>query len=100
MKKSQKRTQREEVIEVMKQVLDPELKIDLWTLGLVYDISVVKNTLRVIMTYTTPLCPFGSIMVSELKEKLSTLGFASVTIDVVFEPPWKPSDELRALLGV
>lgn len=90
---------KEEIIEVFKQYLDPELGIDVWTMGLIYDIAISENLVKVKMTFTSPMCPFGPQMISELEEKIKALG-VKVEIEVVFDPPWEPSEELRAMLGV
>ncbi len=91
-----------EIQEVLKNTYDPELGIDLYTLGLIYDVDFdeKRQKLAVKMTFTTPLCPYGPQMVGELKSKFRSLGLEDVAIDVVFDPPWEPSPEVRAMLGV
>ena len=93
---------KDEIIEVLKNTLDPELGIDLWTLGLIYDVDMNEKAqkLYIKMTFTTPLCPYGPQMVGELKSRFRALGLDDVTIDVVFDPPWEPSKEVRTMLGV
>lgn len=93
---------KEKVIEVLKHTQDPELGIDIWTLGLIYGVEVNEEleTAHVRMTFTTPLCPFGPQLVGEIKMKLYALGLRDVRIEVVFDPPWEPSPELREMLGV
>ena len=58
------------------------------------------ETADIKMTFTSPLCPFGPMLVEELKGKLISKGFKTVTVDIVFEPIWQPSQELRMMLGV
>lgn len=91
-----------EVKEVLKNTYDPELGIDLDTLGLIYDVDFDERAqkLYIKMTFTTPLCPYGPQMIGELKGKFRALGLDDVKIDVVFDPPWEPSPEVRAMLGV
>ncbi len=93
---------KEEVIEVLKNTLDPELGIDLYTLGLIYDVDMDEKNQKLVlkMTFTTPLCPYGPQMVGELRGKFRALGLDDVKVDVVFDPPWEPSEEVRAMLGV
>ncbi len=93
---------KEEIIEILQNFLDPELGIDIYTLGLVYgvDFDEKKQELKLTMTFTTPLCPYGPQMIGELKSRFRAIGLDKVDIQVVFEPPWKPSDEVRAMLGV
>lgn len=87
------------VIEVLKKVDDPELGLDIWSLGLVYDLHVHEKKVTVVMTLTTPFCPFGPQIISEVKERLEEQGYVPVSVDVVFDPPWQPSDELREMMG-
>ena len=93
---------KEEIIEVLKNVIDPELDIDLYTLGLIYkiDFDQDKQKLRIEMTFTTPLCPYGPQMVGDIKGRFRALGLDDVEVEVVFDPPWEPSDEVREMLGV
>ena len=93
-------TTREDVIEVLKSVIDPELFIDIWTLGLIYDIAIEDNQVKIRMTFTSPACPAGPQLVEEIKEKTSNLeGITASSVEVVFRPPWEPSEELKAMLG-
>lgn len=93
---------KDKITEVFKHQLDPELGIDIWTLGLIYgfELSEDEEILHVRMTFTTPLCPFGPQLIGELKQSLLMLGLRVVDIEVTFDPPWEPSEELRAMLGV
>jgi metal-sulfur cluster biosynthetic enzyme len=95
-------TLKDKIIEVFKHTLDPEIGIDLWTLGLIYgfELSDDEERLRVKMTFTTPLCPFGPQLIGDLKRSLLGLGLRVVDIEVTFDPPWEPSEELREMLGV
>ena len=92
---------REQVIAVMKTVKDPEIQVDIWTLGLVYAIDIKnEKTIHVKMTLTTPFCPFGPQMMMDLKTKLMKLGFKNPNVELVFDPPWEPSDEVKEMLGL
>jgi len=88
-----------DIIEQIKQVVDPEINIDIWTLGLVYDILHIGNTVNITLTLTSPMCPFGPQIMEELKLRIQKLG-KTPELELVFSPPWKPSEELRELLGV
>lgn len=91
----------EELIEVFKGYDDPELNIDVWTLGLIYKIEIVDDShVKILLTFTSPMCPFGPEMVSELKKRIQTKNVEHVDIEVTFDPPWEPSEELREMLGV
>jgi len=88
------------IIEIMKKVKDPELGVDIWTLGLIYDIEI-KEKLNITMTFTTPLCPYGPQIINDLVAWLKVdAGIKDPNIQLVFDPPWKPSDEVRDALGV
>lgn len=93
---------KEQVIEALKKVQDPELHIDVWTLEIIYDIQIRKdNTVYIKMTFTTPFCPYGPALVNEIKMRVNEIeGVKDTDIDVVFEPPWKPSDELLDMMAM
>ena len=92
---------KEDVIAICKTVDDPEIHLDIYTLGLIYDIRISDDdSIHIVMTYTTPLCPFGARMQEQLQKALHVLHPSSVTISVTFDPPWKVSDELRQALGI
>ena len=92
---------KEQVIEILKTILDPEVHIDIWTMGLIYDITLINEGVKIKMTYTTPFCPWGpelndAIEVA-LKEKLK---IKNVEIELTFDPPYKMPEGLRATLGI
>ncbi|MCH8013889.1 MAG: metal-sulfur cluster assembly factor [Candidatus Dadabacteria bacterium] len=92
---------KEDIMNVLKGINDPELGIDIVTLELIYNVDVENDKVNVKMTFTTPMCPYGPMLVEEIKAKVSELeGVKEVDVEVTFDPPWKPSEELRATLGV
>ncbi len=95
---------KENVIEKLKEVKDPEIGIDVWTLGLIYAINIGDDGIDIEMTLTTPFCPFADVMVQQVeqsvKELLENKETQSVRVELTFEPPWKPTDETRAKLGL
>ena len=90
---------RETVIGALSTVIDPELGMDIWSLGLVYEIVIETNKIKIKMTLTTPLCPYGPELMEQVKQTLLTLT-KLVEIDLVFEPAWQPTDELKMMFGV
>ena len=99
--KKEEQLSKEDVMEALEAVTDPELGIDLVTLGLIYGVKVDKaNEVEIRMTLTTSACPFADLMLKQAKEVVLAIGASNVHIEVVFDPPWKPSEELRAMLGV
>lgn len=92
---------KEQVIEEIKKIQDPELGIDIWTLGLIYDIKILsEQNVHVLMTFTSPMCPAGGLLISRVQEYLKDLGFEKVDVEVTFDPAWTPSNELREMLGI
>ncbi len=93
---------KESVIEALKTIEDPELFLDIWFLGLIYHIGIEESgSVKVEMTFTSPMCPVGPQLVQEVKDKVGVInGVTSVEVTVVFIPPWKPSDEVRQTLGI
>ena len=93
---------KEDVMNVLKGVNDPEIGIDVVTLELIYNANVSEDgKVDIKMTFTTPMCPYGPMLVEEIKAKVSEInGVKEVNVDVVFDPPWQPSEQLRATLGV
>ena len=98
---------KEEIIKVLKKCYDPEIPIDLWNLGLIYDIDIKKNKnlheIKIIMSLTTPGCSMGGQMSEDIKNKIGSLDHISnVKVEVTFDPPWKPemmTDFAREKLG-
>jgi len=99
---------KEKIIDVLKQCFDPEIPVDLWSLGLIYDIDIKesdnnKSDISITMTLTTPGCTMGSYMAEDIKMKLSAIDEVnSSEVDVTFDPPWKPemmNDQAREKLG-
>ncbi len=83
---------RAEVTEALKTVNDPELGIDIWHLGLVYEINVDENNnVKVDFTLTTMGCPIGPMIDEEIKAGTKDIeGIGEVTTEMVMYPPWTP----------
>jgi metal-sulfur cluster biosynthetic enzyme len=90
---------KEEIIEVLKTVKDPEVHLDIWTMGLIYDVEAGEET-KILMTYTTPFCPWGPDMQAEIVSKLNDAGIKNPIITITFDPPYTMPSELRASLGI
>lgn len=82
-----------EIVNLLRNVYDPEIPVNIYDLGLIYDIDTDENKKVVItMTLTAPNCPVADILPNEIKEKVSTLpGVSDVEINLVFDPPWNQS---------
>ena len=83
---------REKIIAALKTCYDPEIPIDIWELGLIYDIAISdSNDVTVTMTLTTPHCPAAETLPVDVEQKVSGVeGVASVKIDLTWEPAWAP----------
>lgn len=96
-------TTQEQIIEKLRQCLDPELDINIIDLGLVYSVNIEGSRVHVLMTLTTPGCPLDSYFVRDITSKLKGLkGISDVSVEMTFEPPWSPSkmsQESKDLLG-
>jgi len=85
----------------LKDVMDPELHVDIWTLELIKSVSLKEGNLKVIMTLTTPFCPYGPALIAEAKDKLLDIeGINTADIELDFNEPWHPSEDLKAYLGI
>jgi len=90
-----------DVNEALKEVFDPELRMDIITLGLVYGIKIESGKAKIRMTFTTPMCPYGPALVDEVKSRVESVeGVREAEVEIVFDPPWQPSEELKAALGL
>lgn len=95
----------EKVIEMLRTVFDPEIPVDIYSLGLIYRIDIDDdNNLTVDMTMTAPNCPMADFIVDDARIKLERIeGLKSVVINVVFEPEWTQdmmSEEAKLELGL
>lgn len=96
---------REEIINVVKTVYDPEIPVDVWELGLIYNIYISDEAnVHVRMTLTSPNCPVAESLPNEVKEKIAAIeDVKSAEIELVWEPIWNRdmmSDEARIELNL
>lgn len=94
----------EQVIDKLRECLDPELGVNIVDLGLVYGVYIEGNRVSVLMTLTTPGCPLDSYFTKDITTKLKALkGISDVSVELTFDPPWSPtkmSPEGKDLLGL
>jgi FeS assembly SUF system protein len=90
---------REKIIRALKTVFDPEIPVDIWELGLIYNITINDdNSVKVIMTLTSPNCPVAEELPLEVERAVQSVdGVKSVDLDLTFEPPFEPSMIVRKL---
>ncbi|MBT7928797.1 DUF59 domain-containing protein [Candidatus Peregrinibacteria bacterium] len=90
-----------QVQEVLQMIIDPEVAMDIWTLGLIYDVDIKdEKTIHFVITYTTPLCPAGASIQEAIRTEMLNIGFEHVTIEVTFDPPWQMPEKLKIMLGL
>ena len=94
-----------QVLEALRSCFDPEIPVNIYELGLVYNIAVVSGGIVTIqMTLTSPHCPAAQSLPAEVENKVRAVpGVTEVKIDLVWEPPWEPSrmsDAARLQLGM
>ena len=98
------------VIEILKQCYDPELPVDLWNLGLIYNIQIqeaydeTKSDINIVMSLTTPGCTMGDQIAQDIRNKLEALTDVNQAfVEVTFDPPWNPemiTEEAKKKLGL
>jgi len=82
---------REEIVEVLKTCYDPEIPVNIWDLGLIYDLRQEDGKVYIRMTLTALGCPIGPILAEEIRTKLMALeGVEDVEVEIVFSPAWTP----------
>src|SRR5437899_1196244 len=91
------------VLEALKNVLDPELGINIVDLGLVYDVAIEEDAVHITYTLTTMGCPIGPLIEEQMARMLADVpGIERVDAEMVLRPPWSPemmSEEAKAALG-
>ncbi len=92
------------IVAVLKTIYDPEIPVDIYELGLIYEVKIDKeNNVEIEMTLTSPNCPVAETMPKEVEEKVAyILGVKSAKVNIVFDPPWTKdmmSEEAQLELG-
>ena len=80
---------KEKIIAEIKKIYDPELPVNIYDLGLIYDVKVEENKAKIKMTLTTPNCPVAESLPKEVKEgAMQVEGIEDVDLELVWDPPW------------
>ena len=83
---------KEQVIEVLKKISDPEIPVDIWELGLIYDIDIKGDDVTILMTVTAPNCPIAETLPVDVRNDVSKIeGVGNVVVNLTFDPPWDMS---------
>jgi FeS assembly SUF system protein len=83
---------RDEVITILHGIYDPEIPVDIYELGLIYEVNVDDDAnVHVLMTLTSPMCPVAESLPPEVEEKVARVeGVTKATVEVTWDPPWDP----------
>jgi len=96
--------EKEQVIEVLKKVYDPEIQYDVWSLGLIYNIESEGSKVKILMTFTSPMCPYGPQLMDDIRRQVSAIdGVGEVVIELTFTPVWgqeRMTEEAKIALGI
>jgi FeS assembly SUF system protein len=95
----------EQAVDVLRTIFDPEIPVDIYELGLIYDVQVSEDgDIHILMTLTSPNCPVAETLPVEVKEKVRSLPDAQeVEVEITFDPPWTKdmmSEAARLELGM
>ncbi|WP_127844605.1 SUF system Fe-S cluster assembly protein [Psychroflexus aestuariivivens] len=95
----------DEIVRVLKTIYDPEIPVDIYELGLIYDVFVNENNdVKILMTLTSPNCPVAESLPQEVKEKAASLDSVNeCEVELTFDPPWSQelmSEEAKLELGM
>jgi len=95
----------EKIVGVLKTIYDPEIPVDIYELGLIYDVFVNEDyDVKILMTLTTPNCPVAETLPLEVEEKIKSLNdVKSAKVEITFDPPWTHelmSEEAKLELGM
>lgn len=95
----------EKIVKVLKTIFDPEIPVDIYELGLIYDVFVNEdNEVKILMTLTTPNCPVAETLPLEVEDKVKSLKMVKdAEVEITFDPPWTQelmSDEAKLELGM
>ncbi|HEY4684705.1 MAG TPA: metal-sulfur cluster assembly factor [Dehalococcoidia bacterium] len=100
------KTTSEEIIEILRPIQDPELRMSIVDLGLIYDVEINDDDIvTVTYTLTTPACPLGPLITAQIQDALMDVeGVRDVEVELTFSPLWDPrtmaSDDVKMMLGI
>jgi FeS assembly SUF system protein len=96
--------EKQDVIDALKKIYDPEIPVNIWDMGLIYNIDIADDAITIQMTFTSPTCPMMEELLMQVQEGVSAIsGGKPVRIDLVWNPPWdlsRMSDQARLELDL
>jgi len=95
----------ERIREELKNVVDPEIGLDVINLGLIYDVAIDDSKVAIVMTLTSPGCPVAGMFLASVKQAVEAIpGVTECSVDLTFNPPWDPrthaSEEAKMMMGL
>ncbi len=98
-------TTRQKIIEAIREIYDPEIPVNIYEIGLIYEVTVDDDgNAHVLMTLTSPMCPVAESLPPEVEQKVATVeGVTSASVEITWDPPWDPdmmSDAAKLELGM
>lgn len=100
-----KKTLENSLVDILKTIYDPEIPVDIYELGLIYEINVdEEHNVKIVMTLTSPNCPVAESLPQEVKEKVAAVeSVKAAEVEITFDPPWERammSEEAQLELGM
>ena len=95
---------KDDIINELKKIYDPEIPVNIWDMGLIYDIDIQQDIVVIKMTFTSPTCPMMEELISQVQNAVQgVVGDMPVQVELVWDPPWdlsRMSDEARIELDL
>ncbi len=94
---------KEKIIENLKEVYDPEISVNVYDLGLIYEVKVGEGYCDITMSLTSAFCPAADYIIEDVKGAAMSAGVSMCNVDVVWEPQWGPemmSEDAKLILGI
>lgn len=81
---------KKQIVEILKTIIDPELNVDIYNLGLIYAIDITQNNVvNILLTFTTPMCPFSDVILEQIETGVRSLDWCQdIQVEITFDPPW------------
>ena len=96
--------EKQNIIDSLKTVYDPEIPVNVWDMGLIYDIDILSDAVVIKMTFTSPTCPMMEELLAQVRDVVQrVVGQTPVRVDLVWDPPWdlsRMSDAARLELDL